>query len=68
MVADAAAVNFETTPLYTFFVMVTDQGGRSSTTSVTITVTNANDNAPVFRSSSYSTTVLEVFHNNYLCM
>ncbi len=62
MVADATAIDFETTPSFTIVVMVADRGGRSSTASVTITLTDANDNIPMFGMNSYATTVLEVLN------
>lgn len=44
---------------YTFKVKATDGGSLSATADVVITLTDANDNAPVFNPSSYSATVDE---------
>ena len=51
----------ETQASYTFNVVVFDTLGAvlSSVTSVTITVTDVNDNSPVFTADSFSLTVLE---------
>ena len=46
-VANAAALNFETTPSFTLTVGVTDAGGLSDTATVTVQLTNVNE-APVF--------------------
>ncbi|CAD5114116.1 DgyrCDS3263 [Dimorphilus gyrociliatus] len=54
------AVDRDTAPTsYTFKVKATDGGSLSGTAQVVITLTDANDNAPVFNPSSYSATVLE---------
>ncbi|NJP07483.1 MAG: tandem-95 repeat protein, partial [Chloroflexaceae bacterium] len=49
-VADSTKLDFETTPVYTLTVQVTDSGGLSDTATITITVDDAND-APVFTST-----------------
>ncbi|KAL5018962.1 hypothetical protein ScPMuIL_004684 [Solemya velum] len=45
--------------LYYMMCGVTDGGGRRTTTGVTVTLTDVNDNAPVFSEPSYQTTVRE---------
>ncbi|XP_046571396.1 cadherin-23-like, partial [Haliotis rubra] len=54
-------LNFETTPSYTLQVTASDGGGtvRSAITTVTITVTNINDNLPSCASYAVFVTVLE---------
>jgi hypothetical protein len=45
-VANTAAVDFETTPVFNLTVRVTDAGSLSTTTSVTINLTDVNDQTP----------------------
>ena len=53
--ANSAALNFETTPVFTLTVQVQDQGGTGLTDTATITV-NLNDinDAPVINNSAFS--------------
>ena len=46
-------LDYETTSSYTLTVQATDGGGRSSTTSVTISLRNLDDNPPVCFPSHY---------------
>uniref|UniRef100_A0A3P9L436 FAT atypical cadherin 3a n=1 Tax=Oryzias latipes TaxID=8090 RepID=A0A3P9L436_ORYLA len=55
-------LDHETIPLYTFTVVALDHGevlSLSSTTTVTVTVSDVNDNAPVFTETHYIGTVRE---------
>ena len=52
-------IDRETLDAYTLGVMATDGGGRSAQSTVEISVTDINDNSPVFDPSSYSITVYE---------
>ena len=54
----AGVLDYETTESYSFEVTVVDGGGLSSTAPITITVTDVDDNAPVFTSNA-NVTVLE---------
>jgi len=45
-VANSAAVDFETTPIFNLTVRVTDAGALSATTSVTINLTDVNEQTP----------------------
>ena len=57
----AAALDFETTASYTLTILASDGGSptRSTTETVTITVSNANDNSPVFTGTPYTATLAE---------
>ena len=60
-VADQDALDFESpTNRITFDVMASDGGGMSTQTSVTVAITNTNDNRPEFRMNSYTANVVEV--------
>ena len=52
-------IDRETTDSYTLVVSAIDGGGRSTDATVTITITDINDNVPVFDPSSYSINVHE---------
>ncbi|KAF6720859.1 Protocadherin Fat 3 [Oryzias melastigma] len=55
-------LDHETSPLYTFTVVALDHGevlSLSSTTTVTVTVSDVNDNAPMFTETHYFGTVRE---------
>ncbi|XP_041349525.1 cadherin-23-like [Gigantopelta aegis] len=56
-----AALDFESNPLYTLVVEATDKGSPAltGTSTVSITVTNTNDNTPVCPSAVYTATVAE---------
>ena len=47
-VADATAIDYETLATYTLVISVNDGTGDDVTESVTITITDVNDNSPVF--------------------
>ncbi|HEY0974977.1 MAG TPA: cadherin domain-containing protein [Solimonas sp.] len=49
-VANSAALDFETNPVFNLVVTVTDGGGNFDTAAVTITLNDLNDSAPVFTS------------------
>ena len=55
-VANATALDFETTPAFTLTVRATDSGGLSGDNTVTVTLTDVND-APQLTSSPGTTTV-----------
>jgi hypothetical protein len=52
-VANAAALDFETTPSFALTVQVTDAGGLTDTATVTVDLTNVNE-APVLADASFS--------------
>jgi VCBS repeat-containing protein len=52
-VADAAALDFETTPSFALTVQVTDAGGLTDTATVTVDLTNVNE-APSLADASFS--------------
>ena len=52
-------IDREMSDAYTVGVMATDGGGRSAQSTVQISITDINDNSPVFNASSYPITVYE---------
>ncbi|KAL3853664.1 hypothetical protein ACJMK2_017188 [Sinanodonta woodiana] len=64
MLSVSAPLDRETVAVYNLLVMASDRVAgsvdqKSSLTNITITLTDVNDNYPVFSSSTYSTSVLE---------
>ncbi|XP_021371826.1 cadherin-23-like isoform X5 [Mizuhopecten yessoensis] len=49
----SSALDYETTTSYVITVVATDGGGSTDTGSVTVSVTNVNDNSPIFSPSAY---------------
>ena len=59
IVSTAEALDRETVDKYMLTVRATDGGGRSCTSQVYITLSDVNDNAPVFTMSSYQVMIPE---------
>ena len=59
LISVSGDIDREMLDAYTLGVMATDGGGRSAQSTVEISVTDINDNSPVFDPSSYSITVYE---------
>lgn len=55
----ARLLDYETRSSYNLMATATDGGGRESSSSVTITVLDVNDNPPEFTQASYSANVDE---------
>ena len=59
VISTAQSLDYEAQEVYQFSIGATDQGSRTSATTVTITVLDVNDNPPIFSQSVYSVTVPE---------
>ncbi|XP_060076862.1 protocadherin Fat 4-like [Ylistrum balloti] len=55
----SSSLDYETTTSYVITVVATDGGGTAATGSVTVSVTNVNDNSPIFSPSAYTVEIAE---------
>ena len=58
-VTTRAGFDRESTASYSLFVTARDSGGRATTMTLTVIITDVNDNTPVFAQASYAPTVAE---------
>ncbi|XP_033745650.1 LOW QUALITY PROTEIN: protocadherin Fat 4-like [Pecten maximus] len=55
----SSSLDYETTTSYVITVVATDGGGTTVTGSVTVSVTDVNDNSPIFSPSAYTVEIAE---------
>ena len=58
-ISTATLIDFETTPSYVLTVQAFDGNGRKTLSTVTVTITDINDETPTFNSASYNGHVTE---------
>ena len=58
-ISTATLLDFETTPSYVLTVQAFDGNGRKTLSTVTVTITDINDETPTFNSASYNGHVIE---------